>query len=328
MKRFFLALLIVSSFWACTQIPETSEEVIGDPLATWNEGENKTAILDFVNKVTDVNSKSFVPIEDRIAVFDNDGTLWVEKPLYVPIEFEMAWLKEEAKVNPELLKNELYKGLIEGDMGVLKKYNTFQLIEELFAAHAGQDVDDYSQDSWMFLDTAMHQRYNMLYKHLTYMPMVELVTYLQENDFTVFIVTGGEIDFLRSASEEIYNIPPENVVGSNVKYEYVSDDKGPRVIRTNEINSANDKYVKPANIQLHIGKKPIFAAGNSDGDYEMMEYTLSGDGPSMAVLVHHDDEEREYVYMHGTEKAIEDANAKGWHVVSMRDDFNKVFNTN
>jgi phosphoglycolate phosphatase-like HAD superfamily hydrolase len=328
MKRYFLALLIVSSFWACTQSPQTSEKVESDPLALWNEGENKTAILDFVNKVTDGNSKSFVPIEDRIAVFDNDGTLWIEKPLYVPVEFEMAWLKEESKSNPDLLNNELYKGLIEGDMSVMKKYSTFQLIEQLFGAHAGQDVNDYLNDSWTFLDTANHQRYNKPFKYLTYNPMVELVAYLQENDFDVFIVTGGEIDFVRSVSEEIYNIPPEMVVGSNVKYEYVSDAKDSKVIRTKELNSANDKFVKPANIQLHIGKKPIFAAGNSDGDYEMMEYTLSGDGPSMAVLVHHDDEDREYVYMHGTEKAIEDAKAQGWYVVSIKEDFKEVFNLN
>jgi hydroxymethylpyrimidine pyrophosphatase-like HAD family hydrolase len=168
----------------------------------------------------------------------------------------------------------------------------------------------------------------MLYKHLTYDPMVELVTYLQESDFTVFIVTGGEIDFVRSVSEEIYNIPPEMVVGSNVKYEYVSNNDGVELIRTKELNSANDKYVKPPNIQLHIGKKPIFAAGNSDGDYEMMEYTLSGNGPAMAILVHHDDAEREYVYMHGTEKAIEDAKAQGWYVVSIKEDFKEVFGKN
>jgi len=325
MKRIFLALIIISSFWACTQAPENSGEVNTDPLPSWNEGANKTAILDFVDKVTDVNSKSFVPVEDRIAVFDNDGTLWIEKPLYIPIEFEMAWLKVESENNPEILNNTLYKGLATGDLSVLKEYDTFQLIEQLFAAHAGQETGDYINDSRMFLDTALHQRYNKLYKHLTYNPMVELVSYLQENDFDVFIVTGGEIDFLRSVSEEIYNILPENVIGSSVKYKYLSSADDVELIRTKELNSANDKFVKPTNIQLHIGKKPIFAAGNSDGDYEMMEYTLSGEGPSMAILVNHDDEDREYVYMHGTEKAIKDAKLKGWHVVSMMEDFKSVF---
>ena len=323
-----ISLAIIGFAVSCNPSTEghtTESAQTSAPLPSWNEGANKTAIIDFVKKVTDQNSKSYVPVADRIAVFDNDGTLWIEKPLYIPIEFEIAWLQQKSKSNPELLDNKLYKGLAEGDMSVLKEYNTFQLIEQLFAVHAGQEVSEYLQDSRAFLDTEKHPKYDMLFKNLTYDPMVELVDYLQQNNFNVYIVTGGEMDFLRSVSEEIYNIPPENVVGSSVKYKYVDNADGSELIRTADIGSANDKYVKPANIQLHIGKKPIFAAGNSDGDYEMMEYTLSGEGPSMAILVNHDDAEREYVYMHGTEKAIEDAKTKGWHVVSMKDDFKSVF---
>jgi len=320
-----IVLGFTSSCVSTTEENSNTTDEITEILSSWSEGENKTAILDFVKQVSDENSKSFVPVENRIAVFDNDGTLWIEKPLYIPVEFEIAWLKEEVKTNPELLQNELFKGLVENDMSVLKKYNTFQLIEQIFAAHAGQEVSDYSNDSRAFLDTAKHPKYNILFKNLIYTPMVELVAYLQENDFDVFIVTGGEIDFLRSVSMEIYNIPPENVIGSSVQYKYIAGENGSELIRTSEIGSANDKYVKPTNIQLHIGKKPIFAAGNSDGDYEMMEYTLSGDGASMAVLVHHDDADREYVYTHGTEKAVKDAKTKGWHIVSMKDDFKSVF---
>jgi len=325
MRKLIALVFVFSVLMSCDQQPEKTTAVISVSLPSWNEGENKNAILNFVEKVTDKNSKSFVPVEDRIAVFDNDGTLWIEKPLYIPIEFEIAWLQHEVKSNHELLKNVLYKGLVEDDMDVLKQYNTFQLIEQLFAAHAGQEVDDYLDDASVFLDTAKHQRYNILFKHLTYKPMVDLVNFLQKNDFNVFIVTGGEIDFLRAVSEEIYNIPLENVIGSSVKYKFVSRADGTRLIRTADIGSANDKYVKPTNIQLHIGKKPIFAAGNSDGDYEMMQYTLSGDGPSLALLIHHDDKEREYEYMHGTEKAVNDAKSKGWNVVSMKDDFKVVF---
>ncbi len=221
------------------------------------------------------------------------------------------------------LKNDLYKGLAEHDLTVLKNYNTLELIEQLFTAHQGQFVDDYMRDAATFLDTAKHQKYSMLYRDLPYSPMLELLAYLQDSDFEVFIVTGGEIDFLRSISMQIYNVSPENVVGSSVKYKY--DTENASVVRTGELGSANDKHVKPANIQLHIGKKPIFAAGNSDGDYEMMEYTLSGDGLSMAILVNHDDAEREYVYMHGTEKAVKDAKTKGWYIVSMKNDFEEVF---
>lgn len=332
-KMLFNILIFVSFFGAitsCKQITrddKTESAQINSPLPSWNDGQSKTAILNFVDEVSDEKSGNYVPAEDRIAVFDNDGTLWIEKPLYIPVEFEIAWLKEESKKNPEILDNKLYKGLAEGDMSVLKDYNTFQLIEQLFAAHAGQEVGDYMQDAETFLDTAKHEKYGQLYKNLVYKPMLELVSYLQENDFNVFIVTGGEIDFLRSVSMEIYNIPPENVIGSSIKYKYVETENGSELIRTGEIGSANDKFVKPTNIQLHIGKKPIFAAGNSDGDYEMMEYTLSGDGPSMAILIHHDDADREYVYLHGTERAIEDAKKQGWYVVSMKDDFKKVFET-
>jgi phosphoglycolate phosphatase-like HAD superfamily hydrolase len=325
MNRAVFLLVIIVSFWSCTQQTEKAASVQSDPLPSWNDSQNKATILDFIKTVSDENSKSYVPVEDRIAVFDNDGTLWIEKPLYIPVEFEMAWISREAISNTELLKNDLYKGLATGDLSVLKNYNTFELIKQLFAAHAGQSVDDYMADAGTFLDTAKHQKYQVLYKHLTYNPMVELITYLRQNDFDVFIVTGGEIDFLRAVSEEIYNIPPEKVIGSSVKYEFLSDANGAELIRTADLGSANDKFVKPTNIQLHIGKKPIFAAGNSDGDYEMMEYTLSGYGPSMAILVHHDDSEREYVYMHGTEKAMEDAKAKGWHVVSMKNDFKLIF---
>jgi phosphoserine phosphatase len=323
MKKLLSIILLLAIGFACTNPDKQTEKMPGDPLPSWVEGKNKDAILDFVQKVSDPDSKDFVPVEDRIAVFDNDGTLWIEKPLYIPIEFEMAWIKQAAKANSEMLDNDLYKGMAEDNLAVLKNYNSFELIELLFAAHQGQAVDDYLQDASTFLDTAKHQKYDVRFRELLYSPMLELLKYLQDSDFEVFIVTGGEIDLLRSVSMEIYNIPSQNVVGSSVKYKY--DTENASVVRTGELGSANDKFVKPANIQLHIGKKPIFAAGNSDGDYEMMEYTLSGDGPAMAILVNHDDEEREYAYMHGTERAIKDAPVKGWHVVSMKNDFKKVF---
>ncbi len=323
MNKILSIILLMAIGFACTGPEKQPKKTPSDPLPSWVDGKNKSAILDFVKQVSDPDSKNFVAIEDRIAVFDNDGTLWIEKPLYIPIEFEMAWIKQAAKANPDMLKNDLYKGLADNDLSVLKNYNSFELIELLFAAHQGQLVADYMQDAATFLDTAKHQKYDVRYRDLIYQPMVELVTYLQDSDFDVFIVTGGEIDFLRSVSMEIYNVPPQNVVGSSVKYKY--DTENARLLRTEVLGSANDQYVKPANIQLHIGKKPIFAAGNSDGDYEMMEYTLTSDDPAMAILVNHDDEEREYDYMHGTERAVKDAPAQGWRVVSMKNDFKEVF---
>jgi len=327
MKKYTWLFLWASlAIGACQSTTTKVEVKSNEPvLSLWNETEVKTAIIDFVEKVTDENSVDFVPVKQRIAVFDNDGTLWNEKPLYIPVEYEINHIKNNFPTKPAWNDNKLYKGLAEGDLAVMKEYSTFELIHELFAAHDGQREEEYKVEVYNFLSNNNHPEFNRPFKKMTYSPMVELLDYLHANNFQVYIVTGGEITFVRTVSEEIYNIPPENVIGSSVKLKYVSDDTGNYLVRTGDINSANDKHVKPTNIELHIGQKPIFAAGNSDGDYEMMEYTLNGDGPSMAILVHHDDEEREYAYMHGTEKAVKDAKQKGWYVVSMKDDFKEIF---
>ncbi len=318
---FFIAILLFS----CNISVDNKAEETPVPLLLWNETEVKTSIIKFVEGVTDKNSADFVPIKERIAVFDNDGTLWNEKPLYIPVEFEINQIKKKYDSKPEWKENKLYKGLAEGDLAVMKEYSTMDLIHELFASHDGQLEEDYKKTSYDFLSNHNHPKFNRPFKEMTYSPMVELVHYLQANDFQVYIVTGGEITFLRTVSKEIYNIPIENVVGSSVLLKYISDKTGDYLVRTGDINSANDKHIKPTNIELHIGQKPIFAAGNSDGDYEMMEYTLSNDKPAMAILVHHDDEEREYKYMHGTEKAIKDAKEQGWYVISMKNDFKEIF---
>jgi phosphoserine phosphatase len=322
MTTFFgAAFLLLNS----CHVTNNSSSLTDSPLAFWNDTPIKQEIIQFVTNVTNENSPDYVPVNDRIAVFDNDGTLWNEKPLYIPLEYEIAYIQEAVKAHPKMLNNKLYKGLATGNLAIMKEYSTFDLIHQLFAAHDGQTENDYYQSVYTFLTKVKHPEFKQPYKAMVYSPMVELVQFLQDNEFKVFIVTGGEISFVRTVSEEIYNIPKENVIGSNVQLNYVSDSIGQRLIRTGQVISANDKHIKPANIGLHIGKKPIFAAGNSDGDYEMMEYTLSGEGPSMAILVHHDDEVREYSYVRGTEKAVKDANEKGWHVISMKNDFKQVF---
>jgi len=324
MKNNLILLTLILVSYSCSS-PSTTLQNTTPPLNDWNDTPIKQEIITFVQKVTEKTSSDFVPIADRIAVFDNDGTLWNEKPLYIPMEYEINYIQEVVKTKPEMLKNKLYEGLAEGNLAIMKEYSTFDLINQLFAAHDQQLEKDYYQSVYTFLTENNHPKFNRPFKEMVYQPMVELVLYLQDHDFKVFIVTGGEITFVRTVSEEIYDIPAEKVIGSNIQLAYVSDSLGQRLIRTNKVISANDKHIKPANIGLHIGKKPIFAAGNSDGDYEMMEYTLSGNGPSMAILVHHDDEKREYKYMHGAEKAVEDANTKGWHVVSMKKDFKQIF---
>lgn len=326
------ALFLIIFFTSCAtgtkerEVNVVNETVKGiDPLLNWNESTVKKSIIKFVEKVTDESSPDFVSEEDRIAVFDNDGTLWNEKPLYIPVELEFAYIKSEYSNKPEWKDDAFYTGIANDDLSVLKGMETAEMATKLFAAHAGQKEEDYKAFVYNALSTLQHRKYKRPLKELTYLPMVELVKYLQANNFNVFIVTGGEITSVRTVSEEIYNIPVENVVGSSVAYKYIVDESGKYIERQAEISSNNDKQVKPCNIELHIGRKPIFAAGNSDGDYEMMEYTLSGDDPSMAILVHHDDEEREYSYMHGTEKAVNDAEKQGWYVVSMKNDFKEIF---
>ncbi len=323
LKKTTFLIIISFIFAACQQAEKNLPNK--EPLSLWNDSKVKTAIVDFVEKVTDDTAVDFVPIEDRIAVFDNDGTLWCEKPLYIPVELQFEYIKTVYQEKPEWKSDDLYKGIAEGDMSVLKNYSTEELIGKLFAANAGQKEEDYKRFVYETLSSAHHKKFNRPFKEMTYTPMIELIHYLQANNFNVYIVTGGEISSVRTVSEEIYNIPKENVIGSSVLLTYNYENGKGYLTRTEKINSANDKQVKPTNIELHIGRKPIFAAGNSDGDYQMMEYTLSGTTPSLAILVHHDDEEREYSSMHGTEKAVEDAPTKGWHVVSMKNDFKEIF---
>lgn len=294
-------------------------------LSEWNDTEVKKAIISFVEKVSNPNSAHFVSVAERIAVFDNDGTLWNEKPLYIPVEIELDYIKDMYPSKAEWQEDKFYTAIANDDLSVLGDYSTAELVQKLFAAHDGQKEEEYKTTVYESLSSTLHRKFKRPLKEMTYAPMVQLVAYLQAHDFKVYIVTGGEITSVRTISEEIYNIPQENVIGSSVDCQYITDETGKYVMRTGKINSVNDKHIKPVNIELHIGRQPIFAAGNSDGDYQMMEYTLANNLPSMAILVHHDDEEREYVYMHGTEKAIADAEKQGWYVVSMKDDFKTIW---
>lgn len=319
----YFSTIFIGVLFSCSSQP--NENLHNEELNNWNNTVLKQEIIGFVESVSLPTSPKFVAEEDRIAVFDNDGTLWNEKPLYIPVEYELAYLKEKVPQNPELQKNRFYTEIAKGNLAVMKNFSSFDLINLLFASHKDQKEADYESSVYTFLSEKQHSKFKRPFKALVYQPMVELVQYLQNNNFKVYIVTGGEISFVRTVSKEIYNIEPENVIGSSVELKYISDSTGTFLLRTEKIQSVNDKQFKPTNIGLHIGKKPIFAAGNSDGDYEMMQYTLSGEGPSMAIIVNHDDDEREYKYMHGTEKAIAHADSIGWHIVSMKKEFKTVF---
>ncbi len=298
-----------------------------DPLPSWNDGAAKEAILAFVRDVTDPASPSFVEPPDRIATFDNDGTLWAEKPIYFQVAFIFRGILEQSDDHPEWSEQMPFKAVLENDLEALKTLTGEDALTLAFASYPEMTQSEFSviADDW--LSAVKHPRFGVLYKELIYAPMVELLDYLRANDIRPFIVSGGGIEFIRAFSAEAYDIPPEHVIGSSLKYEFVDTEGGSELMRRSEIASFNDKHVKPVNIQLHIGRRPILAFGNSDGDIEMLQYTADGDGRRLSLLLHHDDAEREYDYDHGTERALELAEQEGWTVVSVKKDFGEVFST-
>lgn len=296
-----------------------------DPLLSWNEGASKESILQFVEDITNETSPNYVPPEDRIATFDNDGTLWAEKPTYVQVLFLFQRIREMAKDHPEWKQTQPYKAVLEKDYATLGTLDEHDVLKLALTTHAGMTQREFVKQARSFLDAAKHPRFDALYKQMVYQPMLELLDYLRANDFKVFICSGGGIDFIRAFSAEVYGVPPENVIGSSVEYQFQATEEGSVIRRRPVLTSFNDKAAKPANIQLHIGRRPILAFGNSDGDIQMLQYTDDGEGPSLMLLLHHDDAEQEYDYDSGTERALEVAKVRGWTVVSIKKDFKTVF---
>jgi len=306
-------------------------------LKSWNDGAAKSAILDFVKKVATVNGPDFVPPAERIATFDNDGTLWLEKPMYIQLQHLLRAIGTAAAEKPELRQRQPFKAVYEKDMAWLGKAaadyakgdptGVFTLVSGAAEALEGIAVEEFEADALEFLSNAQDARFKAPYKQLTYLPMVELVHYLQDNGFQVYITSGGGRDFMRAISEEIYGIPRSMVIGSSVTFKYGEDAQGlPQVLRTKEIEQPiDDGPGKPPHIHRAIGRRPVMAAGNSDGDIYMLKYAKGHKALSLALLVHHDDAEREYAYDGGTEKALQLAPQAGWVVVSMKNDWKKVF---
>ncbi|WP_232285740.1 HAD family hydrolase [Crocosphaera chwakensis] len=303
-----------------------AQNLSGDPLPSWNEGTNKQTIINFVESIIDPENPNYVAPFLRIATFDNDGTLWAEKPMYFQAAFALSRIRELAPQFPEWKEKQPFKAVLENDQKYLANITVNELLEIAMMTHAGTSQKEFEQEAKEFLNTAKHPRFNQLYKQVIYQPMLELLIYLQNNQFKTYICSGGGLDFIRLFSEEAYNIEPENVIGSNIlkKYQIVSNYS--QFIRQPQlIEPINDKAGKPVNIERFIGKKPILAVGNSDGDIEMMQYTVIDHQPSLALLLHHDDEIREYRYTKGTEKALELAKQYRWSVISMKQDFKQVF---
>lgn len=307
-----------------------------DPLPSWNDGANKAAILAFVGAVTDKAGKDYVPPAKRIATFDNDGTLWVEHPIYTQLAFALDRVRALAPVHPEWKTTQPFKAVLEGDMATLGDLGQEGLLKIVAATHAGMSTEDFEQIVQGWIAQARHPRFDRPYTALVYQPMLELIRLLQENDFQTFIVSGGGIEFMRPWTARVYNIPPAQVVGSSVRTEYRVIGGKPELIRLGEIAFIDDKAGKPVGINSHIGLRPIAAFGNSDGDAQMLEWTGAGDGRHLMMLVLHDDAAREYAY--GPADGLPDtkfgtfspwlldrARAGNWHVIRMKEDWKEIF---
>jgi len=300
------------------------------PLASWNEGPAKAAIVEFVKAVTDEKSKDFVATADRIAVFDNDGTLWAEQPLYFQALFMLDQVKAAAPKHPEWKNNPAFQALVAQDKAALEKLGMKPVLELLVTANSGMTVADYDKTIRDWLATSKHPKFKRPYTDLTYKPMQELLSFLRANGFRTFIVSGGSVEFMRPWAEKAYGIPPEQVVGSQQEVKFDMKDGKPVLTREPKIAFVDDGPGKPVGIYRHIGKRPIAAFGNSDGDLQMLQVTAAGEGRRLALIVHHDDPVREYAYDRTShigklDKAWDEAVAKHWIVVSMKSDWNRVF---
>jgi len=317
--RILFALLLIVSLSA-----------VADPLPSWQDGPTRQAITDFVAAVTTEEGPDFVPPSERIAVFDNDGTLWVEQPMYVQLAFVLDRLKTLAPEHPEWQQEQPFKAALEGDTATVGDAGLEGLMQLLMATHAGMTSVEFEQIASDWIAQARHPRFERPYTELVYQPMLELLSYLREHGFKTFIVSGGGVAFMRPWTERVYGIPPEQVVGSRIAQEYVVEDGEPALVRKAEIAFIDDKTGKPVGIQDHIGRRPILAFGNSDGDYQMLEWTTAGAGRRLGLILHHDDAAREYAYDRNShfgklDKGLDDAASKGWVLVSMKTDWARVF---
>ena len=289
-KLIFSLLAIVLLSWSCSE--QTTKTP--DPLPSWNSGNTKQAILDYIADVTNPESVNFIPISERIATFDNDGNLWSEQPAYFQLLFAMDRIKALAPDHPEWKTQQPFKAVLEDDMKELANHGTHGILELVMVSHAGTTTEEFESIVKEWLATARHPRFNRPFTDLVYQPMLELLQFLRENDFKTFIVSGGGIEFMRPWVEETYGIPTYQVVGSSIRTEFDYNNGDPVIRRLPEMDFIDDKEGKPIGIHKFIGKKPVFASGNSDGDLQMMQWTASNDYKSFILYLHHTDAEREW----------------------------------
>jgi hypothetical protein len=303
---------------------------LAEPLPSWNVGPTKQAIVEFVQKVTDKSSPQYVPPAQRIATFDNDGTLWCEQPMYFQGFFTFDRVKALAPNHPEWKERQPFKAVLENDMKALAASGEKGIAEMMMTTHAGMTTEEFEKIVKDWFATAKHPRFNRPFTDLVYQPMLELLAYLRENGFKTYIVSGGGIEFMRPWTEKVYGIPPEQVVGSSVKLKWDMRDGKPVLMRLPEIDFIDDGPGKPVGIRKFIGRRPIAAFGNSDGDHQMLQWTAAGEGLRLMLLVRHTDSEREWAYDRQShigrlDKALDEAQSRGWTVVDMKKDWNRVF---
>lgn len=301
-----------------------------DPLPSWNNTGPKRSIVAFVGKVTTPGTPDFVPRAERIATFDNDGCLWSEQPMYFQAIFAFDRVKALAPKHPEWKTKEPFASVLKDDVKAALAGGEKALLEMIMATHGGMTTDEFSKTVTDWLATAKHPKTGLAYNEMVYQPMLELLSYLRENGFKTFIVSGGGIEFMRPWVEGVYGIPPEQVVGSSIKTKYELRNGKPVIVRLPEVNFIDDKVGKPVGINQHIGRRPIMAFGNSDGDFQMLEWTMAGEGARFGLLVHHTDAEREWAYDRDShigqlDKGLDEAGKRGWVLVDMKNDWNTIY---
>jgi phosphoserine phosphatase len=329
MGRHYRLSLRLATLAAVLLIPR-ARAAAQDPLPSWATGATKSAIMAAVQEATTPGTPGFIPAPERIATFDNDGTLWVEQPIYTQLAFALDRVKTLAPQHPEWKTQEPFASLLKGDLSAALAGGDHAILEIVMATHAGMSTAEFEQIVTDWLVTARHPKFKRPYTELVYQPMVELLAYLRANGFKTYIVSGGGVEFMRPWTEQVYGIPPEQVIGSRIKTRYEMTTGGPVLRREAGIDFIDDKAGKPVGINAMIGRRPMVAAGNSDGDRQMLEWVPTGQ-PRLRLLVHHDDAAREYAYgptSHiGTfsDSLMAEARARGWTVISMKDDWKRVF---
>jgi phosphoglycolate phosphatase-like HAD superfamily hydrolase len=334
-KSFLIFTLLISILSACKnrdiETGNQPEVKVKTPLPSWNDGKVKSSILEFIIASTDSTKDTFIPLENRIATFDNDGTLWPENPLYFQLLYAIDYIKKAAIAKPELKKQEPFSSILENDIDKVMAGGHSSLIQIINYSHAKMTVEEFEFSVKEWLNSSLHPKFGKPYHELVYLPMLELMDLLRDHGFKIFIVSGGGIDFMRVWATEAYGIPSHQIIGSSLKTKYEYDDSGNPILRKEAaVNFIDDAAGKPVAIHHHIGKRPVFAAGNSDGDYEMLEYTSAHPTGGLSIIIHHTDSLREFAYDKNSkvgrlDRGINDAEKKGWILIDMAADWKKVF---